>query len=239
MYGKERRFTFVLTGIKDNDSLVENYVRNHGYEKEKCTQYKLEYTPPYQNFNGISYFERITQYRPFQDPIQKKAVAVIDLSDWIGHEKEEYLEIFCKFLHDYDWSFYRYEYVFTVGNADRAKVKELYGLISEYLCEGKILEDRTMTDERSMSEYLISEFPIDQNLAEKLAYVFISNKIRGYVQLNMVMKDFVERLQYEKDSIITEKQVSKEFEKLENSKLIALFGKDAMSLCEEVAKEVA
>ena len=90
MYQKERRFTFVLTGIKDNDSLVENYVRNHGYEKEKCVQYKLEYTPPYQNFNGISYFERITQYRPFQDPIQKKAVAVIDLSDWIGHEKEEY-----------------------------------------------------------------------------------------------------------------------------------------------------
>lgn len=236
MHGKD--FTFILTGMKDNDTVVENYVRSHGFKEAKCVQYKLEYTPPYQNFIGVSYFERITQYRPFTDPIQKKAVAIIDLSEWIGHENEEYLEIFCKFLHDYDWSFYQYEYVFTAGDADRMKIKELYGLISEYLCEGNIVEDRTMIDEKSMITYLMSTFPVNKTLATKLSHIFVSNKIRGYVQLNMVMNDFVDRMQSAKGSLLTEKQVKGKFNALENSKLAILFEKDIRKWKEEYTEEL-
>ena len=86
MHGKDRTFTFVLTGIKDNDSLVENCVRTNtnGYAKVRCIHYKFEYTPPYQKFTGIACLERATQYRPFRDSNQKNAVVIIDLSEWIA-----------------------------------------------------------------------------------------------------------------------------------------------------------
>lgn len=243
MYRKENTFTFFLTGKKDNDVAVESYVRKRGYDESKCVHYKLEYTPPYQNFTGITYFERLSQYRPFTDSIKKKAVAIVDLSEWVGHEKEEYLEIFCKFLHDYDWCFYRYEYVFTVGEANREKAKELYELVSEYLCEGRIVEDRTLTDEKSMSAYLLGEYPINKLLATKLSRIFIRNKIKGYTQLSMVMGDLVERMQEGKSNLITEQQIWKSFEKLENSKLAVLFAGDMRKwkdeYSEDLSKEVA
>lgn len=243
MYKKENTFTFFLTGKKDNDVAVENYVRKYGYDESKCVHCKLEYTPPYQNFTGIAYFERLTQYRPFSDSIQKKAVAIIDLSEWVGHEKEEYLEIFCKFLHDYDWSFYRYEYVFTVGEANREKTIELYALVSEYLCEGRIVEDRTLTDEKSMSDYLMAAYPINKVLSTKLSRIFIRNKIKGYTQLKMIMNDLVERMQYRKSNLITEQLLWNSFEKLENSKLAILFNSDMRKwkdeYSEDLSKEVA
>lgn len=230
-------FTFFLTGTKDNDTAAENYVRNHGFKNAKLIQYKLEYTPPYQNFNSISYFERITQFRPFTDPIQKKAVAIIDLSEWIGHEKEEYLEIFCKFLHDYDWSFYRYEYVFTFGDADRVKVKEMYRLFSEYLCNGQIEEDNVMTDVNSMMKYLMAAFPVDKALSLKLSHIFVNNRIRSYVQLNMVMKDLMNRLQCVDGELLTEAIVSKKLDTLKDSKLTILFEKDMKEWKDQYSKE--
>lgn len=239
MYRKENAFTFFLTGKKDNDAAVENYVRNNGYDEAKRVHYKLEYIPPYQNFTGIAHFERLTQYRAFSDSVQKRAVAIIDLSEWIGHEKEEYLEIFCKFLHDYDWSFYRYEYVFTVGEANRDKTMELYALVSEYLCEGKMIEDRTMTEEKSMSEYLMTTYPVNKMLSSKLSRIFIRNEIKGYTQLNMVMNDLVERLQYKKNNLITEQQLWNSFDKLENSKLAIMFNSDMKKWREEYSEDLS
>lgn len=237
MYRKENTFTFFLTGKKDNDAAVENYVRNHGYDGSKCVHYKLGYTPPYQNFTGIECFERLTQYKPFCDSIHKKAVAIIDLSEWIGHETEEYLEIFCKFLHDYDWNFYRYEYVFTVGESNREKAMGLYALVTEYLCEGKVIEDRTLTDEKSMAAYLMDTYPVNEMLAIKLSHIFIKNKIKGYTQLNMVMKDLVERIQYEKSNMLTEQQLWSSFDKLESSKLTIMFNGDVRRWREEYKED--
>lgn len=238
MHGKEKAFTFFLTGREDNDTAAENYVRNHGYDGAKCVQYKLEYTPPYEKFTGIADFERITQYRPFCDPIQKKAAAIIDLSEWIGHEKDQYLEIFYKFLHDYDWSFYKYEYVFTAGKADRSQIKEVYTLAEQYLCEGGIEEDRTMTSEKEMTKYLSSRFPVDRALAEKLSTIFISGQIKGYPQLNTVMEDFIRRMQWREGKVLSEKQAGKMLARLKGSKMDNLFGKSVMEWREEYMEEM-
>lgn len=237
MHEKEKAFTFFLTGKEDNDTAAENYVRTHGYDGAKCIQYRLEYTPPYRNFTGISYFERMTQYHPFDDPIQKKAVAIIDLSEWIGHEKEQYLEIFCKFLHDYDWSFYRYEYVFTVGKVGRIKIKALYALVDEYLCEGEIEEDRTLIDEKKMSQYLSARFAVDRTLAARLSHILVSDKIKGFSQLNTVIEDFVGRMRRREGSVLSEKRVERMFDHLKNSKLATLFEKDLLDWGEEYVKK--
>lgn len=238
MYGKEKAFTFFLTGKEDNDTAAENYVRDHGYNGAKCVQYKLEYTPPYEKFTGITDFERMTQYRPFRDPIQKNAVAIIDLSEWVGHEKEQNLEIFYKFLHDYDWSFYRYEYIFTVGKADRTQIKELYTLADEYLYEGEIKEDRTMISQKEMAKYLRAQFPVDRVLAEKLSYIFISGQIKGYPQLNTVMEDFVRRMQCREGKVLSKRQAGKLLSHLEGSKMETLFEKYVIEWREEYVEEI-
>lgn len=226
MHGKERAFTFFLTGMEDNDTAIARYVRNQGYKDVKLVLYKLEYVPPFQNFGGIALFEQMTKYRPFVDSIQKKAVAVIDLSEWIGHEKEEYIEVFCKFLHDYDWSFHRYEYVFTVGAADKEAIRELYNLMAKYLGEDDIVEDRTMSDEKEMAKYLADEFPVDSSLAKQLSHIFVKNEIGGIAQMNTVMENFLTCIPCKKGKRLTEDKVFKAMHKLENSKLGILYKKD-------------
>lgn len=228
MHRKEKTFTFFLTGRTDNDTAVENYVRTHGYDVSKCIMYKLDYTPPYKDFTGIASFMLMTQYHPFSDPLFKMAVAVVDLSEWIGHEKEEKLEIFLKFLHDYDWSFYRYEYVFTVGDADKIKIKAIYALVDEYLCRGDIFEDKTLTDEKCMSAYISANYPVSQALAEKLSHIFVVNKINGYAQVKTVMEDLIERVNLRKEAILTEKQIGIELGKLEVCKLQTLYEREVV-----------
>lgn len=234
----KKKFTFLLTGREDNDVAAQYFVHSHGYREEKCVFYKLRYAPPYENFRGIRDFERMTQYRPFTDPARKKAAVAIDLSEWITHEKEEYLEIFFKFLHDYNWSFYSFEYIFTVGAADREKAKELYKLASEYLCEGALVEDRTLSDEKKMTGYLEGMYSVAHTVAEKLAHILVSNEIKGYAQLKTVVDDFAKHiLLYGEGGLITEEQVCKAFDSLKNSKLGILYEKDLSAWKTEAEKE--
>lgn len=227
MERRERTFTFFLTGVEDNDAAILKFLRNKKeYKDAKCVFYKLEYTVPYKDYNGIRDFERVTRYRPFVDPTRKTAVAAIDLSDWIGHEREEYLEIFFKFLHDYDWSFYNYKYVFTVAGADKMKMRDLYKLASQYLYDGKIEEDRTMVDEKEMSSYLSETYAIDTSLADKLSHIFLKNKLKGYGQLNTIMEDFISKMQCNRGGKLTEKQVYESIYEMEDSKIAILFEKD-------------
>lgn len=223
MYKKEKKFTFLLTGMENNDAAAEKYVRKNGYDGAKVVQYKLEYAVPYAKFQGIAEFERMTQYKPFCDVAKKQAVAIIDLSEWLNHEKEDFLEIFMKYLHDYDWSFFKYEYVFTAGKADRTQIRALYRLASEYLYGGEIVEDRTMVDKKKLSSYLMTEYPINKGLAERLAQIFVGGKLKGVSQLEMIMRDLVERIQPPPGMLITEKHIYKFFEKIENSKLGILY----------------
>ena len=217
----------ILNEEKKNDAAAKKYICDSGFLKAKCVQYKLEYAMPYQNFTGIAGFERLTRYHPFCDSLDKDAVAVIDLSEWIGHEQEEYLEVFCKYLHDYNWGFYRFSYVFTVGAADKYRIMALYRLLSSYLEEGRIVEDNTMTDEGAMQEYLMKEYPVNRALAKKLAHIFVSSKIKGYALLKTVMDDFTWRMKGPKACMITEGQVKKSFRKLGDSKFCILFQKAA------------
>lgn len=150
MKAQRNNFTVLITGEADNDTAALRYIQGHeAYREAKCVLYQLEYVPPYyETFKGIRDFQELTKYHAFHDPIQKEAAAVIDLSEWIGHEQESYLEIFCKFLHDYDWAFYQYVYIFTVGEADRKTAEKLYALLDRYLEEGEIveMENRTLSN---------------------------------------------------------------------------------------------
>ncbi len=182
--GKEKSFTFLVTGVRSNDYAVKKLIG----EDSSQLFYKLPYMPPYQAFSGIREFQVKARFRPFEDSTKQHKYAVVDLSEWIGHEKEEYLEIFMKFLHDYS-DYFKFEYIFTVGSAKRSQIKDMLILASTYLEEAHIHEDLTLVDKKKLAYYLKMNFAVNQNCAEKMAEIFVKNQIDGYTQLNMFMNE--------------------------------------------------
>lgn len=235
----KRSFTFYVSGVKDNDAGVMHYIRKQkGYKNIPCLFFKLCYTAPYQNFQSIREFQYETKYRPFSEKSnQKKALVVMDVAEWIGKENEEYFEIFCKFLHDYHTTFYQFEYMFTVADADRGKIKGLYKMISQYLGEGKIAEDRTLTDVKEMSEYLMDTYPVDRVPAERLASIFCHKGMKGLSQLDAIMMDLMEYMQPGEREKVTESQLLSHYKSLENSNFGILYEEELKRWKQEREKD--
>ena len=136
---ENRRFTILLTGEKDNDEFAVWMAKKENYENYML--FTLPYTQPYENFNGIRELQTAGRFRAFWDDTCRKKIAVIDISEWIGHEEEEYFVIFAKFLCDFPkQSFFDFEYIFTVSDAGREEAKYLYRTLSRYLDGGRFVK---------------------------------------------------------------------------------------------------
>ena len=111
-------------------------------------------------------------------------------------------------------------------------------MVDEYLCKGHIYEDKTLTDEKSMSVYLYENYPVNRALAERLSYIFVANKINGYAQIHTVMEDFIERADLKRKTVLTERQAGILLGKWETCKLQTLFEKDVMEWKKEYTDEM-
>lgn len=234
----KKSFIFYVSGVKDNDAGIMRYIREQkGYKNIPCIFFKFYYTAPYQNFQSIREFQYETKYRPFSGKSnQKKALVVMDVAEWIGKESEEYFEIFCKFLHDYHTTFYQFEYMFTVADANRGKIKELYKMLSQYLGEGKIVEDRTLTNVKEMAEYLMDTYPVDRILAERLASIFCHKVMKGLSQLDTIMMDLMEYMHPGEREKVTESQLLSHYKSLEHSKFGILYEDELKKWKQETEK---
>ena len=229
-------FTLLITGATDNDVSAKKYIERDPLNQYKKTIFfKLIYTAPYQAFEGIRRFYEASRYHPFSDPIIKNAFAVIDLTEWAGHVTDDYLVTFLKFLHDYKWCFFHYHYIFIINTVDREEVDKLYKLTLEYLGEGKVEEDKILTDRQQLQCYLMEQYPVDDFIAKGLADILIKNGVKGYSQLETVMQDLVNKVQYERE-VITETQILKSLNGLKNSKLYILYKKE-IEQWEEICRE--
>lgn len=231
MFEQENDFVFIVTGVKDNESFAVAYAEDYGYKDRQCITYKLDYLAPYdKNFTGIKDFELVSCYHPFLDPIQKNRVAVIDLSEWVGHEEENYLDLFFKFLHDYHWSFYEYRYIFSVGNFCEKEIENLFIKASLYLNNGFLKVDDSLTNKKSMSSYLKEKYKVEKNLADELSEILV-HKINGYTQCYMIMEDLINKMSC-KEKKLTQKTFYEKFDLVLESKLGIIFGKELM-ICKE------
>ncbi|MCD8022336.1 MAG: hypothetical protein LUF30_04965, partial [Lachnospiraceae bacterium] len=118
---RDSKFTFFISGKKDNDRLALNYLK--GIDGDcRYLFFKLPYVLPYQRFDGIRRFQYAARYRPFSDSTVRRKTCILDLSEWVEHPGEEYLEIFLKFLHDYH-GFFDFEYLITVSDFSKQDVR--------------------------------------------------------------------------------------------------------------------
>ena len=180
-------FTFYLTGQKDADSMFRLRLDRN------CLIFRLPYTPPYEKFPGIRAFQAAARFHPFQDEAVRARTAVVDLREWLGHEQEEYLEIFMKFLHDYrNFSFYDFSWVLTAGSADRAAVRDLFLLASCFLGRGRLEEDRLLTDSVQLAQYIAAAYPLQAAAARRCGEILTRNRIASLTQADAILSDLCE-----------------------------------------------
>ena len=133
------------------------------------------------------------KYRPFEDSTDAFKYAAIDLSEWEGHETEEYLEIFMKFIHDYT-GYFNFKYIFITGCIEKGHIKNLSHLLHRYLGVGEVLMDKTFMDEKVMSTYIANKYNVEKSASKRLASCFLDDRIGGYAELEMIMQDTKDRL---------------------------------------------
>lgn len=153
---------FLLTDAADADIAAQGLAGGRG-----LLHFKAEYVPPYEELKLIRRFQ-LAERRLF--PMGESACAVIDVTEWIGREREEYFDVFAKFLHDDR----RHRYIFTAAGHDGA---ECMGLFMKLRCLFAIRMERGAANELSgLTQTLISE-GAEPDGAELLAELLCSGPL--------------------------------------------------------------
>ncbi len=160
-------FVMLITGIADNDRLVKRVTG-----EERPIYYKSRYVPPCETFNELRLM--LLLVKSMADINGENTIA-IDLSEWIGHEQDEYLTVMLKYLHDQrdHW-----RYIFTVADHSRSEAAKLYIRLKTYMT-GSIVEDKTFMSMPGLEEYLVSEKKLGREVAAELAGRFFSREFKG------------------------------------------------------------
>ena len=218
----ENNFTILLTGVDDSETLARAYLERSGKQIATIIPFKLPYTLPYNRFMGIQQFQLLNRYRPFlSEPNRTSAVVILDLSEWIGHEDEEYLTIFFRYLHDHSaTSFYKPEYILTLGSTTAKSAKKMYCLASEYLRLGAMVQDRTLQDRELLGKYLEKAYPLEAAAADTLAGIYLQKTIASLRHVRLMTEDLLSRLNGDA-SPVTEKQLA---QAVGDSKLALFYG---------------
>ena len=178
-------FILLITEVPDNDRAAETTAP----AGQEIMYYKLRYSLPYSDFGGLRTMQvklRRTAYGK-----GKRVTAVIDLSEWLGHENDEYLDITMKFLHD---KRSRMDYIFTVGDASAEKTEKLMRSARKYM-RGIVVRDDTFNNTEKLAAYIGSRFA-EPAAAQLLAEMLRKPRMRellGYTTVDAMCEEILSR----------------------------------------------
>lgn len=162
----------------------------------RILEFTLPYAPPYEDFGGIRELQLAVRRMGAFPP----EALVLDLTEWAGHEEEEWFEIAAMYLHDHRrlWN-----YLFLVRERDARECAALFFILRTFLV-GELREDRTFADPASLAAYLTGHRLIDADAADRLASILMrpnARMLRSYPRLNALTEELA------KDGRITESRV--------------------------------
>ena len=174
-------FTLLITGSANNDFAAERIAAGN-----ICVvHHKLAYTVPYAKFEELRKFQLKVRHSPCS--VGKKICAAIDISEWIGHENEEFFIASVKYFHDHCD---RMSFVFTVGECDLAKVQAMYLKLRMYM-RGTVKVDETFLKADALAAYIVSE-QAETDAAALLAQVLMTPQmkpLRTYPAVDSICSD--------------------------------------------------
>lgn len=220
------RYLFFLSGSRDNERLAQAYLENR-YPGRDTVSLKLPYDPPFREFRGIRLFQKGAAYHPFRDQPVRKKLCILDLSEWVEHPRDEYLETFFAFLHDYR-GFFQFTYVFTAGEATADQIRPLRELAARYLVGGRLHEDHTLTDPQELRNLLLRQYDVDRPLAAAVAGILVRGGVEGLAQVQTVLDDLCLRFHRYSDGNTLSAQLLAEHagDILQQSALYMMYGRE-------------
>ena len=152
----------LCTGMEEN----ERFVQDLGRAQARLTPdwfdglvpvvyHKLLYTAPFQPFEGLR--ELVLKIREAAGlRACYQGIAALDLSEWLGHEQEEYLTISFKYLHDHrkDWRI-----LFTFGAAGPDRILRMMQTAAPFL-RPSIRQMELFRNEGLLESYLTAQAPV-------------------------------------------------------------------------------
>lgn len=193
----KNNFLLLITGINETDRSAKD-INPQGQDIVFC---KAEHARPCDSFNAIR--ELQLRLRDSDYAKGKRVTAVIDLSEWIGHENEEYLDILMKFLCD---KRKRIDYIFTVGNASADRAEKLMKAARPYM-RGAVFTDDTFMSIEKLAGY-ISLKPTEEKAAALLAKMLKEPKMNSLLSYRSVDDMCLEMLESSPVGIIRAVDVS-------------------------------
>jgi len=150
----------------------------------RILEFTLPYAPPYEDFRGIRELQLAVRRMGAFPP---EALA-LDLTEWVGHEDEEWFEIAAMYLHDHR---HLWNYVFLVRERDAGDCAALFFTLRAFLV-GELCEDRTFADKAELAAYLMKHRPTEPGAAERLAAILMrpnARMFRSYPRLNALTEE--------------------------------------------------
>lgn len=134
----------------------------------------MHYTPPYEPFNGLRQFQlQMQQLNPFE---LRQYQPIIDLTEWLHHEREVYFDILVKYLADHTdlW-----RCILTVRNASVRDVQPMF-LCLRLCMTGEIQAHAFAEQDHQLEAQLISQYGMTEGDARTMAQIILKPAFRPY-----------------------------------------------------------
>lgn len=222
---RDTYFVFVDTGVRDNEAIIRSLISKN----KEIRGFKLRYTPPYEDFKEIKKFQEMAVYQAFETNNREGVIIAVDLEEWYEHQNDEYLEIFFRFLHDYEPEIKVNSLVFSMGDKDQKQAAGILNLAYSYLGEGNVLDYKLMSDKEKLSGYIKKHTGCDETAAKLLAEEFVQQST-NYTLMNHILNDLNNYAEKEKQTV-TVNWIETKLSEENNMKLRVLY---ADSLLEKI-----
>ncbi len=153
----------------------------HLAQGRQIMHFHAAYIEPYNKMTLIKSFQ-LLEHRMF--PFGESGCAVIDVSEWIGHENEDYLDAFVKFLHDTG----RHIFVFT-ATCQRKHAMPLYLRIRCFM--PVVMKCSEAGAQKSIAEELCASYGLDTEAAELLAGFVSEIKLPAGVGYAAIIREII------------------------------------------------
>lgn len=221
---------FLVTEMSENERLVQDLARAQAQHnacafdgQRPAVYHKLLYVPPYETFTGL----RQLSAQILADTGLRacfRGIVALDLSEWLGHETDEYLKITFKYLHDHrnGWKL-----LFLAGNCPAQRLSPLVQAAAPYLR----LRRRQLClfrDVDLLGRYIAANLPADRNACRLLTEVCMRTPaLHDCAALEQIFGD----LAPEPGKRVTTRQLREYFQ--DDSSLPAMLGVQAPALTEQ------
>lgn len=178
---KNNDFILLAAGYEDDLAAI-NLIGNDA----NIFRHKIPYAPPYENYDGIKKFQ--LKYYQLGMFCKDNVWAVVDITEWIGHEADEFFDITLKYFYDHRADL---KYLFVANGFSREECIPVYVKLRCYM-HGVMEENKAFDNALNLSMYLKENFSLIGNEALFLSKLLTEKEmqpIRNHAAIESLLMD--------------------------------------------------